>query len=108
MTCRNIERATTILIPIPSQTLAPRFLETDSHHSVLVCGLAAGWENLLQAQQQPAPRYDLIVKGGRVIDPSQSISAMRDIAVSGTKIARVAADIPAKKRDMCSMPRARS
>jgi dihydroorotase len=59
-----------------------------------VCGLATGWEELLRAQPQPAPQYDLIVKGGRLIDPSQSISAARDIAVSGTKIARVAAEIP--------------
>ena len=63
----------------------------------LVCGLAAGWESLLQAQQRPAPRYDLIVKGGRVIDPSQSISRALDIAVSGTKIARLEADIPAQE-----------
>ncbi len=60
----------------------------------LLCGLAAGWEDLLRAQERPTPRYDLLVKGGRVIDPSQSISAPRDIGVSGTKIARVAADIP--------------
>ena len=60
----------------------------------LLCGLAAGWEDLLCAQDRPAPRYDLVVKGGRVIDPSQSISAPRDIGVSGTKIARVATDIP--------------
>lgn len=62
----------------------------------LVCGLAPGWESRLQAQPRPAPRYDLIVKGGRVIDPSQSISGMRDIAVSGTKIARVAANMSAE------------
>jgi dihydroorotase len=60
----------------------------------LLCGLAAGWEDLLRAQERPAPRYDLLVKGGRVIDPSQSISALRDVGVSGTKIVRVAADIP--------------
>ncbi|MEO7650264.1 MAG: amidohydrolase/deacetylase family metallohydrolase [Bryobacteraceae bacterium] len=63
----------------------------------LVCGLAEGWEQLLQAQAQPAPRYDLIVKGGRVIDPAQSIAAMRDVAVSGSKIARLAPDIPASE-----------
>ena len=39
-------------------------------------------------------RYDLVVKGGRVIDPSQSLSAPRDIAISGGKVARVEADIP--------------
>ena len=39
-------------------------------------------------------QYDLVVKGGRVVDPSQGLSAVRDIAVSGTKIARVAEAIP--------------
>src|SRR6202011_3631749 len=40
-------------------------------------------------------RYDLIVKGGRVIDPSQSLSAARDVAIAGNKIARVDGNIPA-------------
>src|SRR5438046_701175 len=39
-------------------------------------------------------RYDLVVKGGRVINPSQSLSAPRDVAISGGKVARVEADIP--------------
>jgi dihydroorotase len=70
------------------------FLKRTAITPSLVCGLAAGWEDLLQAQQRPAFRYDLVVKGGRVVDPSQSLSAPRDIAVSGTKIARLAPDIP--------------
>ena len=41
------------------------------------------------------PRYDLLVKGGRVVDPAQSLMAVRDVAVAGDKIARVASDIPA-------------
>ena len=40
-------------------------------------------------------RYDLIVKGGRVIDPSQSLSAPRDVGIAGNKIARLDANIPA-------------
>jgi dihydroorotase len=42
-------------------------------------------------------RYDLVIKGGRVIDPSQSLSAPRDVAISGGKVARVEADIPASE-----------
>jgi len=71
------------------------FLTRTALTPTLMCGLAAGWEDRLQAQTQAAHRYDLIVKGGHVIDPSQSISRMCDIAVSGTKIARVAAEISA-------------
>lgn len=39
--------------------------------------------------------YDLLIKGGRVIDPAQSIDDKLDIAISGGKIATVAKDIPA-------------
>lgn len=37
-----------------------------------------------------APRYDLLIRGGRVIDPSQGLSAERDVAISGRRIALVA------------------
>lgn len=39
-------------------------------------------------------KYDLIVSGGRVIDPSQGIDAVRDIALADEKIALVVEDIP--------------
>jgi dihydroorotase len=42
-----------------------------------------------------AQTYDLLLKGGHVIDPANNIDGVRDVAVSGTQIARVAADIPA-------------
>ncbi len=48
----------------------------------------------LRAQTRPGARYDLLIKGGRVIDPSQSLSAERDIAITGHTVTRVAADIP--------------
>jgi dihydroorotase len=38
--------------------------------------------------------YDLLIAGGRVIDPSQNVSAERDVAILGGKIARVDANIP--------------
>ena len=38
--------------------------------------------------------YDLLIKGGTVIDPSQGLNAMRDVAVSGHKVAAVDAGIP--------------
>jgi len=37
--------------------------------------------------------YDLLIKGGELIDPAQGIHEKRDIAVSGDKVAAVAADI---------------
>jgi dihydroorotase len=41
------------------------------------------------------PRYDLLLKGGHVIDARNGISAVRDVAISGGIIAAVAENIPA-------------
>jgi len=41
------------------------------------------------------PQYELLLKGGRVIDAKNQTSAVRDVAISGGKIAAVAAGIPA-------------
>ena len=39
--------------------------------------------------------YDLLIRGGKVVDPSQNLETERDVAITGGKIARVEADIPA-------------
>jgi len=54
---------------------------------------AAGFPNLLAAK---AAKYDLIVKGGRVIDPSRKLDAVRDVAIADGRIAAIAADISAE------------
>ena len=41
------------------------------------------------------PQYDLLLKGGHVIDARNRISAVRDVAIGNHKIAAVAANIPA-------------
>ena len=40
--------------------------------------------------------YDLLLKGGHVLDPGEGLDADLDIAVSGGKIAAIAQDIPAQ------------
>jgi len=42
-----------------------------------------------------AQQYDLLLKGGHVIDPKNSVDAVRDVAIRDGKIAAVAANIPA-------------
>jgi dihydroorotase len=42
-----------------------------------------------------AATYDLVIKGGRVIDPSMGLDATRDIAISGGRVAAVEASIAA-------------
>jgi dihydroorotase len=59
--------------------------------SSLVWTLSA---DLLRAQARPGARYDLLIRGGRVVDPSQGISAERDVAIAGRTVARLAANIP--------------
>src|SRR6187401_974926 len=39
--------------------------------------------------------YDLLLKGGHVIDGRNGLDAVRDVAIKDGKIAAVAADIPA-------------
>ena len=41
------------------------------------------------------PKYDLVVKGGRVIDPSVRLDAHRDVAIAGGRIAAVEPSIAA-------------
>jgi dihydroorotase len=40
-------------------------------------------------------KYDLLLKGGHVIDPKNNIDRVMDVAVAGGKIARIVANIPA-------------
>src|SRR5271154_6619568 len=40
-----------------------------------------------------AATYDVLIKGGRVIDPSAGLDAVRDLAISGGKIVAVAENI---------------
>jgi dihydroorotase len=40
-----------------------------------------------------AGKYDLVIKGARVVDPSRKLDAMRDIGIAGDKIAAVQAEI---------------
>src|SRR5262249_10783569 len=59
----------------------------------LVCKLAGDRATLRAAAQGGAKPYDLLIRGGRVIDPSQSVGAPRDVAIAGRTIAKVAESI---------------
>jgi dihydroorotase len=49
---------------------------------------------LLTCPLAAQPVYDLVLKGGHVIDPKNDVNRVADVAIAGGKIARVAADIP--------------
>jgi dihydroorotase len=52
---------------------------------------------LLSACALSAQPYDLLLKGGHVIDPKNGISKVADVAIAGGKIARVAPGIAASE-----------
>jgi dihydroorotase len=56
-------------------------------------GAAAGFALLMRFPRARAATYDLIVKGGRVIDPATGLDGVRDVAVAGGRIAAIAARI---------------
>jgi dihydroorotase len=49
------------------------------------------------APGQAAAAYDLLITGGRVIDPSQNLSAARDVAIANGKIAAIGENLPAAR-----------
>ena len=46
------------------------------------------------ANRQPTTKYDLLLKGGTVIDAAQDLNAARDVAIADGVIAAVESDIP--------------
>jgi dihydroorotase len=49
----------------------------------------------LPAAFAAATKYDLVIKGGRVIDPARKLDAVRDVAVANGRIAAIEANITA-------------
>ena len=58
----------------------------------LVCGLL-----LIGPARILGQEYDLLLKGGHVIDPANHIDEVRDVAIQGGKIVAVEKSLPAKR-----------
>jgi dihydroorotase len=78
---------------MPSSHSRRQFVKQIAIGPWLTCGLLPGRLELLQAQTRSSGEYDLIVKGGRVIDPAQRLSDYRDVAITGRRVAAVAENI---------------
>ena len=66
-------------------------------HSVSLTALALAGLSGTAAAIAPTDRFDLLVKGGEVLDPSQNLRAKRDVAIRFGRIAAVEAEIPAEQ-----------
>ena len=62
-------------------------------------GLAAAAGGLVRAQGAMGPndKFDLVIKGGDVLDPSQSLRGARDIGIRYGRIEALEAAIPAER-----------
>ena len=60
-----------------------------------VCAAAGAAALVGIPDARAAAKYDLIVQGGRVIDPARKLDAIRDVAIANGRIASIAAGIRA-------------
>jgi dihydroorotase len=58
---------------------------------------AAGLATVSSVSSLFAARYDLLIKGGRVIDPARRLDGKRDVAIAGGRIAAVESNIAASE-----------
>ncbi len=49
------------------------------------------------AQPTPGQKYDLVIRGGEMVDPSQGLRGFRDVAIHNGRIAAVEASIPSER-----------
>jgi len=71
------------------------FLRQAAVGGSLVCTFGQGWQNLLGMARPMQAGFDLLVKGGKVVDPSQRLSVVRDIGIRDGKVVALAENIPA-------------
>src|SRR5712691_709792 len=64
-----------------------------------ISAAAAGAAMFARGPRAFAASYDLIIRGGRVIDPSVRLDAIRDVAISGGRIAAIEAAIAGDAAD---------
>lgn len=73
------------------------FLTLAGSASMLALSAAGFGVPPAMAAMGPDDKFDLVIKGGEVLDPSQSLRAKRDIGIRFGAIEALAADIPADK-----------
>ena len=64
---------------------------------VAIAGTGLAVSGRVATQPGVQPKYDLLLRGGHVIDSRNSISAVRDVAIAGGKIAAVADEAESRR-----------
>lgn len=57
----------------------------------------AAWGASARAMMPPEDKFDLLIKGGELLDPSQNLRGRRDIGIRHGVVQEVAADLPAAR-----------
>src|SRR5262249_7026494 len=71
------------------QALRRKFLRRSMLFPSLACTFYEETDALVAEQTAASPQYDLLIRGGHVIDPSQDLSADIDIAIRQGKVAHI-------------------
>jgi dihydroorotase len=82
-----------LAIELQNKIWRKRFMMMNRRNFLLATAAAAA--TLSGIPGASAATYDLVIKGGHVIDPSLRINDVRDVAISGTRIAAVESNITA-------------
>ena len=80
-----------------SRSARRRFLTRTLALPSLLCKFYEQARPALAMQSSASPAYDLLIRGGHVVDPSQNLSADSDVAISAGKIASIAPGIAEKQ-----------
>src|SRR6478672_10578581 len=65
--------------------------------SLAAIATAQALPSVVQAAMGPDDKFDLLIKGGDVLDPSQRLRGVRDIGIRNGVVEAVQADIPAER-----------
>src|SRR5260221_9795818 len=65
--------------------------------SAAVATVTGRYVNPARAAMSPTDKFDLVIKGGDVVDPSQSLRGKRDVGIRWGMIEAVEPDIPAAR-----------
>src|SRR6476659_8685692 len=65
--------------------------------AVTACGGMGGVARAVHAAMGPNDKFDLVIKGGEVLDPSQKLRGVRDVGIRYGVVEAIEPSIPAER-----------